>query len=178
MEGGEKRRSKTARAGGLQGRLQGLLQGSAKENGREGAISMYGLVVRFELRHGHEAAFDALVDETLGVVERAEPGTLLYVVHRVEGSPSSRVFVELYGDEAAFEAHEHSPHVRRFLRERAAHLASEPKLWRVTPGPGGRARRASRALALRLLLRRLAVDLAFEARNAHAPLPTGLEHPG
>lgn len=97
---------------------------------------LYGLVVRMELAEGHEAAFDALVFETLGHMKRSEPGTLCYLAHRVEGSPRSRMLFELYSDQEAFEAHEQSPHVRRFLEERAAHLEREPQVWHITPGPG------------------------------------------
>lgn len=99
-------------------------------------MDLYGLVVRMELLEGHENDFDALVSETLGAVKRSEPGTLCYLAHVVEGSARSRVLFELYRDETAFEAHEHSPHVRRFLEERASHLAREPEVWRVTPEQG------------------------------------------
>ena len=95
----------------------------------------FGLVVRFDLRDGHEEAFDALVAETIERIRSEEPGTLAYVTHREEGSPSVRVFYELYRDAAAFDAHEDSPHVRRFLAERGAHLRAEPLVWRVSPGP-------------------------------------------
>jgi quinol monooxygenase YgiN len=36
----------------------------------------------------------------------------------VEGEPRQRIFYELYRNRAAFEAHEQSPHTRRFLAER------------------------------------------------------------
>lgn len=87
---------------------------------------MYGLVVRFELLAGHEQAFDELVEVTLDEIERAEPGTLLYVSHRVPGAPDVRLFYELYADRDAFEVHEATPHVRRFLAAREAHLGRDP----------------------------------------------------
>lgn len=98
--------------------------------------SPYGLVVRFELRDGHEDAFDALTAETLALIRAAEPATLAYVVHRDASTDRARVFYELYRDEAAFEAHEQAPHVRRFLAEREGHLAREPEVWRVAPTVG------------------------------------------
>lgn len=97
---------------------------------------LYGLVVRFELRDGHEDAFDALTSETLASIRLAEPGTLAYVVHRDALDARLRVFYELYRDEAAFEAHEQAPHIRRFLAERKGHLAREPEVWRVAPTVG------------------------------------------
>lgn len=95
----------------------------------------YGLVVRFEVLAGHEDAFDALTAETVARI-RSEEGTLVYLTHREPGSSSVRVFYELYRDRGAFEAHETSEHVQRFLRERAAHLHSEPLVWRVAPLAG------------------------------------------
>ncbi len=83
----------------------------------------FGLVVRFTLRPGAEAAFDQLTTETLSEIRAHEPGTLTYSTHSVIGSPQRRVFYELYADRAAFETHERQPHVRRFLAEREAHVA-------------------------------------------------------
>ncbi len=94
------------------------------------------LVVRFELLDGHEQPFDELVAETVAKIRTDEPGTLAYVTHQVPGSPSSRVFYELYADEAAFEAHGAAPHVRRFLAERDQHLRNEPEVWRVQVDTG------------------------------------------
>lgn len=83
----------------------------------------FGLVVRFTLRPGHEAAFDDLVARTLAGIRAEEPGTLVYVSHRVEGDPLVRMFYELYRDREAFEEHERRPHTVRFLAERERHLA-------------------------------------------------------
>jgi quinol monooxygenase YgiN len=96
----------------------------------------YGLVVRFNVRAGHEDAFDALTEETVAAIRMSEPGTLVYLVHREAASPSVRVFYELYRNVEAFEAHEGMSHVRRFLVERTQHLTDEPEVWRVTPTGG------------------------------------------
>jgi quinol monooxygenase YgiN len=78
---------------------------------------VFALVVRFELKPEAVEAFDELVARTLTGI-RGEDGTLLYLTSRVSDAPLSRVFVEVYQDEAAFAAHERSPHTRRFLDER------------------------------------------------------------
>jgi quinol monooxygenase YgiN len=83
---------------------------------------VFGLVVRFELAQGHEEAFDRLVSETIQKMETNEPRTLVYLAHSLPGSARARLFYELYSDESAFDAHERSPHVRRFLAERSNHL--------------------------------------------------------
>jgi len=82
----------------------------------------FALMVRFTVRAGSEEAFDALVAETAQGIRDHEPGTLMYACHTVRDHPRQRIFYELYRDRAAFEAHESTPHVRRFLTERRALL--------------------------------------------------------
>jgi quinol monooxygenase YgiN len=82
----------------------------------------FGLVVRFLLKPGRETDFDDLTAATVTEVQRLEPGTLLYVCHRVEGAPNERIFYELYRDRAAFDEHEAQPHVRQFLAKRESLL--------------------------------------------------------
>jgi quinol monooxygenase YgiN len=96
----------------------------------------HGLVVRFNIRDGHEDAFDALAEETVAAIRMSEPGTLVYLVHREAASPGVRVFYELYQNVEAFEAHEGMSHVQRFLTERTEHLTGEPEVWQVTPTGG------------------------------------------
>lgn len=82
--------------------------------------AQFGLSVRFTLREGASEAFDALAARTIEGIRAAEPGTLVYVNHLVDGEPRQRVFYELYRDRAAFDEHERQPHTRRFLAEREA----------------------------------------------------------
>lgn len=96
---------------------------------------MFGLVVRFDLKDEAAAeAFDALVAKTAEGI-RSEPGTLLYIVNRVEGAPLSRVFYEVYADREAFEAHEATPHVKHFLAEREQYI-SDLRVEFLTPTGG------------------------------------------
>jgi quinol monooxygenase YgiN len=85
----------------------------------------FALVVRFTVRPGAEAQFDTLVAETAVGIRVSEPGTLVYACHRVEGEPQQRIFYELYRNRAAFDAHEQSPHTRRFLAQREPLLESK-----------------------------------------------------
>jgi len=91
---------------------------------------MLGLFVRFTCKDQASAeAYDRLVAETVEAIKANEPGTLVYASHLVEGQPLQRIFYELYGDRAAFEAHEASPHTRRYLEERDQYLASTEVDW-------------------------------------------------
>jgi quinol monooxygenase YgiN len=84
---------------------------------------MFGLVVRFFCKDEAAAAsFDQLVAATAPGIKDSEPGTLIYVSHKVDGQPLQRMFYELYADRAAFEAHEQQPHTRHFLEEREQYL--------------------------------------------------------
>ena len=91
---------------------------------------MFGLSVRFTCKDADSAeGFDKLVAETVAEIRRHEPGTLVYAVHTAEGKPLERIFYELYRDRAAFEAHEASPHTRRYLEARGQYLASTEVDW-------------------------------------------------
>ncbi|MFI6603760.1 putative quinol monooxygenase [Nonomuraea sp. NPDC050536] len=81
-------------------------------------MNEFGLVVRFTLKSGTAAAFDALVKATVERVRKSEPGTLIYACHHVVDTPDQRIFYELYRDRAAFEEHEKQPHVMHFLKAR------------------------------------------------------------
>jgi quinol monooxygenase YgiN len=84
----------------------------------------FALVVRFTLAPGAARSFDELVARTVEAIRTQESGTLIYAVHEVNGHPAQRIFYELYGDQAAFDAHEQQEHTRRFLAEREQYLVS------------------------------------------------------
>jgi quinol monooxygenase YgiN len=95
----------------------------------------FALVVRFTVRPGAEAQFDALVAETASGIRDHEPGTLVYACHTVQDQPRQRIFYELYQNRAAFDAHEQTAHTRRFLAERTALLeATEVDFLAVADG--------------------------------------------
>jgi quinol monooxygenase YgiN len=89
---------------------------------------MFGLVVRFDLKDGSGEVFDALTSEAVALIKKAEPGTLVYACHAVEGDAEARIFYELYRDKDAFETHERQEHVRRFHEKKAQYLSGEPRV--------------------------------------------------
>jgi quinol monooxygenase YgiN len=89
---------------------------------------VFGLVVRFDLKDGTGEVFDALTSEAVAHIKEAEPGTLVYACHAVEGDAEARIFYELYRDKDAFEAHERHEHVRRFHEKKAQYLSGEPRV--------------------------------------------------
>jgi quinol monooxygenase YgiN len=89
---------------------------------------MFALVVRFEVRPGMEVRFDRLVEDATAEIRRLEPGTLLYLCHRVQGEPNARIFYELYRDQEAFQAHEVAPHVKEFHDQRKPMMAGPERV--------------------------------------------------
>jgi quinol monooxygenase YgiN len=89
---------------------------------------VFGLVVRFNLKAGTGEPFDALTRDVVAVIKQAEPGTLIYACHAVEGDTDARIFYELYRDRAAFEEHERQEHVNRFHERKAQYLEGEPRV--------------------------------------------------
>jgi quinol monooxygenase YgiN len=65
-----------------------------------------------------------------------EPGTLLYLCHRVQGEPHTRVFYEVCADRAGFEAHERQTYVRAFLDQREAFMAGPVRVEFMDPVDG------------------------------------------
>lgn len=84
----------------------------------------FGLIVRFSVREGSEAAFDRLASDTVRRVRAEEPDTLVYAVHRVLEAPQQRMFYELYRNRQAFDTHEGKDYVQAFLSEREPLLTS------------------------------------------------------
>jgi len=89
---------------------------------------VFGLVVRFNLKTGTGEQFDALTRDVVAAIRQAEPGTLIYACHAVEGDADARIFYELYRDRAAFEDHERAEHVNRFHEQKEQYLAGEPRV--------------------------------------------------
>jgi quinol monooxygenase YgiN len=95
------------------------------------------LVVRFDLPDEASATrFDQLTAEAVAQIRSKEPGTLLYITHVVAGEPLSRLFYEVYADEAAFQRHEEAQHVIDFHAQKNPLLAGEPRVEFLTAGPG------------------------------------------
>jgi quinol monooxygenase YgiN len=63
-------------------------------------------------------ALAALLSEQAAVVRNAEPGCLVYRVHRSTKEPELFLFYEMYVDDAAFDLHRKAPHVAAYRLRR------------------------------------------------------------
>lgn len=81
----------------------------------------YAIMVRFDLKPGTRARFEALVRENAAASVRDEPGCRRFDVLRPRDGADRVVLYEIYDDRAAFEAHLETPHFASF-REISANL--------------------------------------------------------
>lgn len=76
------------------------------------------VVARLRAAAGNGDALAALLTEQAAAVRAAEPGCLVYRVHRSTEDPQLFLFYETYVDDAAFETHRNAPHVAAFRQRR------------------------------------------------------------
>lgn len=76
------------------------------------------VVARIRAAKGKGDAMAAFLAEQAAVVLSAEPGCLVYRVHRSTSDPEQFLFYETYSDEAAFELHRKAPHLAAFRERR------------------------------------------------------------
>jgi quinol monooxygenase YgiN len=67
------------------------------------------LVVGFRLKPGSRAAFDAVMTEHASRTRAEEPGCRQFDILYPEGEPDRAVLIEVYDDQAAYEAHRAGP---------------------------------------------------------------------
>jgi quinol monooxygenase YgiN len=84
------------------------------------AARPYGRILIFTVLEDRVADFDRLAEQAAEEVGKAEPDTLVYVIHLVPNAPLQRIFYEIYRDRAAFEWHENQPYMKRFVAARRA----------------------------------------------------------
>ena len=76
------------------------------------------VVARLRAAQGKGDALAAFLTEQAAVVRAAEPGCLVYRVHRSTKDPLAFLFYETYTDEAAYELHRAAPHLAAFRKRR------------------------------------------------------------
>jgi len=88
-------------------------------------MRMIAVLVRLELKDEKAArGFDALAMETVAAVQASEPETLIYAVHKVEDSPLSRIFYEVYASPDARRQHESTEHMKHAFGQLGQYVVS------------------------------------------------------
>jgi quinol monooxygenase YgiN len=80
----------------------------------------YVVCATWQVKPGEAEAVLDLLDQ-ISRASTAEPGCLLFWIHRSVDDPSTFFLYEQYVSEAAYEAHAASDHVRRLVLEDAVH---------------------------------------------------------
>jgi quinol monooxygenase YgiN len=86
------------------------------------------VIAKLKVQPGKEAEFEAAGKEMIATVKIAEPGTLSYVLHKNTKDPTEFIYYEVYQDQAAFEAHGKTDHMKAFGGKIGALLAGRPEI--------------------------------------------------
>jgi quinol monooxygenase YgiN len=76
------------------------------------------VVARIRAAKDKGDALAALLSEQAAVVRKAEPGCLIYRVHRSTHDPEHFLFYEMYIDDAALDLHRKAPHLAAYRERR------------------------------------------------------------
>jgi quinol monooxygenase YgiN len=99
--------------------------------------TVFGLIVRCELKSGSGGRFDELAADLLRAARQQHDGLVAISCHAVSGRADSRVFIEMYVDHVAFIEFGQRPEARRFAQERHALLAQPPRIDLLEDPVGG-----------------------------------------
>lgn len=85
------------------------------------------VIAKLKVKAGNEAAFKDAATAMIQQV-KTEPGTQTYILHQGTQDPTSFVYYEVYGDQAAFDAHGKTPHMAEFGKKIGALLDGRPQI--------------------------------------------------
>ena len=87
---------------------------------------MIGVVGRLRAKPGKEDALAELFEELSVLAKTHEPGMLQHAIMRSAAEPGVFIVVEVFRDQAAFDAHSQTPHYPEVGQRVAALVESEP----------------------------------------------------
>jgi quinol monooxygenase YgiN len=82
------------------------------------------VVAQWEAKQGEADKVAAILDRFLPEAQR-EPGVKLFLISRAKDNPAQFLFYELFRDEAAFKAHQDSPHFKACIAGEALPLLAK-----------------------------------------------------
>ena len=89
---------------------------------------MIGVVAILRAKEGREAEFERTFAEMTAQVKAKEPGNLMYQLTKSRTEPSTYKVLEMYADQAAFEAHGSSEHYKDGGRRLRDLVVSRPEI--------------------------------------------------
>ncbi|HEY2663544.1 MAG TPA: putative quinol monooxygenase [Candidatus Binataceae bacterium] len=85
------------------------------------------VIAKLKVKPGNEAAFKDAAAAMIQQV-KTESGTQTYILHQDAKDPTSFVYYEVYGDQAAFDAHGKTAHMAEFGKKIGALLDGRPQI--------------------------------------------------
>jgi len=86
------------------------------------------VAAKIKAKSGSEAQVEAAFREMITKVRANEPGTLSYILHRSAQDPTVFYFYETYADQAAFDAHGKTAHMKEMGGRIGPHLDGRPEV--------------------------------------------------
>jgi quinol monooxygenase YgiN len=86
------------------------------------------VAAKIKAKAGSEAQVEAAFREMITKVRANEPGTLSYILHRSVQDPTVFYFYETYADQASFDAHGKTAHMKEMGGRIGPHLDGRPEV--------------------------------------------------
>jgi quinol monooxygenase YgiN len=90
------------------------------------------LIAKIKAKPGSEEALEAAFKDMIKQVRAAEPGCDAYVLHKSSKDPTQFIWFEKYVDQAAFDAHRKTDHMKAMGGRIKDLLAGPPELEMMT----------------------------------------------
>jgi quinol monooxygenase YgiN len=89
--------------------------------------------ITWEAKPGEAEAAAEILRRMAAEVARSEPGALVFQAHRSASNDHAFVLYELFADEAAFAAHQQTPHFKSLILEQAVPKLAKRERVPLTP---------------------------------------------
>ena len=86
------------------------------------------VAAKIKAKAGSEAQVEAAFREMITKVRASEPGTLSYILHKSVQDPTVFYFYETYADQASFDAHGKTAHMKEMGGKIGPHLDGRPEV--------------------------------------------------
>jgi quinol monooxygenase YgiN len=87
-----------------------------------------GVLATIRIKEGTNEAFEAVAKELMAAVRANEPGNKVYQFCKSKSDPTTYVVMEVYADQAAFEAHGKTEHFRSIGAKMGPSMAGRPEI--------------------------------------------------
>jgi quinol monooxygenase YgiN len=90
------------------------------------------LIAKIKAKQGSEGQLEAAFHDMIKKVRAAEPGCQAYILHKANDDPTKFVWYETYADQAAFDNHRKTEHMKEMGGRIANLLDGRPEIEMLT----------------------------------------------